>query len=44
MPNKCWCGKMHPRGDSRNGKVKHFVVNWKLYQLKQDEKGVVEKD
>ena len=31
---KCWCGKTHPRGDARNGEVKHWVMNWKLYQLR----------
>lgn len=30
---KCWCGKTHPKGDARNGEVKHFVLNWKLYEL-----------
>jgi len=33
---KCWCGKPHPRGDARNGEVKHFVLNWKLYELRKD--------
>jgi hypothetical protein len=31
---KCWCGKTHPRGDVRNGEVKHWVINWKLYCLR----------
>ena len=32
---KCWCGNTHPRGDARNGEVGHWVMNWKLYQLRQ---------
>ena len=31
---KCWCGKTHPRGDVRNGPVKHYTINLKLYQLR----------
>jgi len=32
---KCWCDKTHPRGDARNGPVKHWLMNLKLYQLRQ---------
>lgn len=31
---KCWCDQVHKRGDARNGEVKHFVSNWKLYQFR----------
>lgn len=42
MPN-CWCGRDHDtmsqRGDLRNGPVKHWVINWKLYDLRKDGQG-----
>ena len=41
--HKCWCGKDHDlvsqRGDTRNGPIKHFVLNWKLYDLRKDGQG-----
>jgi len=42
MSKECWCGKTHPRGSIFNGEVRHFVMNWKLYQLRAkdaEEKG-----
>lgn len=42
---KCWCGKTHPRGSILNGEVKHFVMNWKLYQFRhKDGKGEEENE
>ena len=35
---KCWCGEIHPRGSMLNGEVKHFVANWKLYQIRHKER------
>ena len=32
---KCWCGEDHS-ADGQNGSVKHYVMNWKLYQLRTD--------
>ena len=39
MP-KCWCGQDHSLQsqhgeDARNGKIKHWVMNWKLYQIRK---------
>jgi hypothetical protein len=34
---KCWCGANHSKGDARNGEVKHWVANWKLYWLRGGE-------
>lgn len=34
---KKWASETHPRGDARNGEVKHWVMNWKLYQLRHKE-------
>jgi len=34
---KCWCGKCHAKGDARNGEIKHWVANWKLYELRGGE-------
>lgn len=31
---RCWCGKKHGKGSHLNGELKHFVLNWKLYQLR----------
>ena len=36
---RCWCGKVHPRGCSLNGDMRHFVLNWKLYQFRVRESG-----
>ena len=35
MANKCWCGKCKPERNG-NGSIKHYVMNWKLYQLRTD--------
>ena len=36
---KCWCGQDHSlhsqHGDARNGKIKHWVMNWKLYEIRK---------
>lgn len=34
MAKRCWCGKTHPRGCVKNGEVRHWVMNWKLYQFR----------
>jgi hypothetical protein len=31
----CWCGKCKTVGKD-NGPIKHYVMNWKLYQLRTD--------
>jgi len=33
---KCWCGKTHGKGSRLNGELKHFVMSWKLYQIRKD--------
>jgi hypothetical protein len=42
--SKCWCGKDHndgDRGDIRNGKMTHSVFNWKLYELRMVDLGLM---
>lgn len=38
--HKCWCGIDHnlasQRGGAENGPIKHWVMNWKLYDLRKD--------
>jgi len=33
----CWCDETHTRGSMHNGEVKHYVANWKLYQIRHKE-------
>jgi len=33
---KCWCGGVHS-ADGRNGSVKHWAMNWTLYQIRADD-------
>jgi len=40
---KCWCGKRHGKGGALNGDLKHFALNWKLYQLRHKDGEVKEK-
>jgi len=41
----CWCKETHPRGSVHNGEVRHYVANWKLYQIRRkDGEGEEEKE
>lgn len=44
MPKLCWCGRDHrtfaEHGDIRNGPLKHWVINWKLYELRMVDLGL----
>jgi len=39
----CWCDETHTRGSMHNGEVKHYVANWKLYQIRHKEPKKVKK-
>ena len=34
----CWCGKTH-RDGGVNGRMRHSVLNWKLYEIRMVDKG-----
>lgn len=38
MAKECWCGEHHGKGSVRNGDLKHYTLNQKLYQLRRDGK------
>lgn len=35
----CWCSQPHLKGGVQNGEVKHWVSNWKLYELRRKDDG-----
>ena len=40
---RCWCGIDHStiaqRGGIQNGPIKHWVWNWKLYEIRKYDRG-----